>query len=400
MADSSSASPQPAGTSPQRPSAVRFGVFEVDFEAAELRKRGLRVRLQEQPFRVLSLLLEQPGRVVNREELQSKLWPGDTFVDFDHGLNTAVNKIRQALGDSAANPRFVETMHRRGYRFIAPVERIGTAAAANATHPAVEPDQTEVPSEQPVAPLVEQAVRDPQIEDSQTSAAEAANAPSPSHPNAAQAGGVADPSPLRKWLHVGGIVVFSLTIAFGVMLVVTVFGFVRDRLARRDQPQRIAPAVVNRVRILAGQSNDYISGSEQLWSGDQFYVGGQASSRSGVAAGAEDPNLFLGERYGSFQYVIPAMPGKYRLKLHFAETWFGPGNQGGGGAGNRVFDVECNGAHLLRAFDIYREAGGANRALVRTFDGIEPDKQGRVVISFLPRANNGMVNALELIPME
>jgi hypothetical protein len=197
------------------------------------------------------------------------------------------------------------------------------------------------------------------------------------------------------------VAVFGVTIVFGIILVLTVFSFVKERLSRMtdNQPQRIAPAVVNRVRILAGQSDDYVSPSEQLWTRDQLYVGGETSSRSGVAAGAVDPNLFLGERYGSFQYVIPVMPGKYRLTLHFAETWFGPGNQGGGGAGNRVFDVECNGVDLLRHFDIYREAGGANRALVRTFDNIEPDDQGRVVISFLPSANNGMINALELTPM-
>jgi hypothetical protein len=199
----------------------------------------------------------------------------------------------------------------------------------------------------------------------------------------------------------GGIVVFGVTVALGIVLVMTVFGIVRDSLARvgDKQPQRVAAAVVNRVRILAGQSNDYISPSEQLWLRDQFYVGGETSRRSGVAAGAEDANLFLGERYGSFQYVIPVVPGKYRLTLHFAETWFGPGNQGGGGAGNRVFDVQCNGVQLLSGFDVYREAGGANRALVRTFDNIEPNEQGRVVVTFLPRANNGMINALELTPM-
>ena len=107
------------------PRSVRFGIFEVDLRAGELRKGGLRIRLQEQPFQVLSMLLEQPGQVVSREELQKKLWCQDTFVDFDHGVNTAINKIRQALGDSAENPRFVQTVARRGYRFIAPVETIG-----------------------------------------------------------------------------------------------------------------------------------------------------------------------------------------------------------------------------------------------------------------------------------
>ena len=97
---------------------LRFGVFELDLRSGELRKHGLRVRLQEQPFRLLEMLLERPGEVVTREELQKRLWPADTFVDFDHGLNKAINKIREALGDSAESPRFVETVSRRGYRFL------------------------------------------------------------------------------------------------------------------------------------------------------------------------------------------------------------------------------------------------------------------------------------------
>ena len=101
---------------------IRFGVFEADLAAAELRKSGVRIRLQEQPFQVLAYLLDHPGEVVTREELRQKLWPADTFVDFDHSLNTAVNKLREALGDSAASPRYVETLARRGYRFVAPVQ--------------------------------------------------------------------------------------------------------------------------------------------------------------------------------------------------------------------------------------------------------------------------------------
>ena len=100
---------------------LRFGVFEVDLTAGELRKSGMKLRLQGQPFQVLAVLLERPGDVVTREELQRKLWPSDTFVDFDHSLNTAINKVREALGDSAASPRYIETLARRGYRFIAPI---------------------------------------------------------------------------------------------------------------------------------------------------------------------------------------------------------------------------------------------------------------------------------------
>jgi cholera toxin transcriptional activator len=100
---------------------ARFGVFELDLSAGELRKSGVKLRLQEQPFQVLALLLERAGDIVTREELQQKLWPSDTFVDFDHSLNTAINKVREALGDSASSPRYVETLARRGYRFIAPL---------------------------------------------------------------------------------------------------------------------------------------------------------------------------------------------------------------------------------------------------------------------------------------
>ena len=87
---------------------VRFGVYELDLASGELRKGGLKIRLSGQPFQILAMLLERPGQVVTREELQKKLWPDGTFVDFDHSLNTAINKIREALGDSAENPRFVE----------------------------------------------------------------------------------------------------------------------------------------------------------------------------------------------------------------------------------------------------------------------------------------------------
>jgi DNA-binding winged helix-turn-helix (wHTH) protein/Tol biopolymer transport system component len=101
---------------------IQFGVFEVDLQAGELRKSGLRVKLQDQPFQILVLLLEHPGEVVSREQLQQRLWPADTFVDFEHSLNSAVKKLRLALGDDSDNPRFVETLPRRGYRLIVPVK--------------------------------------------------------------------------------------------------------------------------------------------------------------------------------------------------------------------------------------------------------------------------------------
>ncbi len=132
----------------------RFGVFEADLRSAELRKNGRKVRLQDQPFQILTMLLEQPGEVVTRETLRASLWPVDTFVDFDHGLNAAVKRLRDALGDSAENPRFVETLARRGYRFIAPV------------HPAE-------PSSPPLLfpTLIGKAVANPEIQASAANAA-------------------------------------------------------------------------------------------------------------------------------------------------------------------------------------------------------------------------------------
>jgi DNA-binding winged helix-turn-helix (wHTH) protein len=102
---------------------VRFGAFEVDGRTRELRKDSVRIRLQEQPFQVLEALLERPGQLVTRDDLRQRIWPADTFVDFDHGLYSAMARLREALGDSAESPRFIETLARRGYRFVAPVVR-------------------------------------------------------------------------------------------------------------------------------------------------------------------------------------------------------------------------------------------------------------------------------------
>jgi len=118
-----------AETSDSGPRTIQFGDFEADLRAGELRRDGSRIKLQEQPFRVLTLLLEHPGEVVSREELRNRLWPADTFVDFDHSLNAAIRRLRDALGDSAEDPKFVETVARRGYRFLAPVNGAQTVIA-------------------------------------------------------------------------------------------------------------------------------------------------------------------------------------------------------------------------------------------------------------------------------
>src|SRR5215472_13260375 len=132
-------------TAPTR--IVRFGTFEVDLSRRELRKSGVRIKLHGQPFEVLAMLLERPGETVPREVAQQRLWPTDTFVDFDHGVNTAINRLREALGDFADNPRFIGTLPRRGYRFIAPVEPgTGVVQAAAVAAPAAIPEAQAVPA--------------------------------------------------------------------------------------------------------------------------------------------------------------------------------------------------------------------------------------------------------------
>jgi len=135
----------PASGQPAR--TIRFDVFEVDLHAAQLRKHGFRIRLQEQPFAVLALMLERPGEAITREEFRHSLWPSDTFVDFDHGLNNAINRLREALNDSADSPRFIETLPRRGYRFIASVE--------NGASPGSAPVQANLTPTLPVVPRAE-----------------------------------------------------------------------------------------------------------------------------------------------------------------------------------------------------------------------------------------------------
>ena len=122
-------------------SIVRFGAFEVDLRKGELHKNGLKLRLTGQPFQVLALLVEHPGQVVSREELRKRLWTDDTFVDFDHGLNAVVNRLREVLGESPDRPRFIETVPRRGYCFIAPIEQVHEVLSVSA----IEIDQISMP---------------------------------------------------------------------------------------------------------------------------------------------------------------------------------------------------------------------------------------------------------------
>lgn len=142
---------------PNKSRIARFGVFELDLVVGELRKSGLKLKLQGQPIQVLTLLLEHAGEVVSRDELRQKLWPSDTFVDFDHSLNTAINKVREALGDSASTPRYIETLARRGYRFIAPVQGQVASDDAPISEPVPVPSAA-IPAEtgqQPLHPELE-----------------------------------------------------------------------------------------------------------------------------------------------------------------------------------------------------------------------------------------------------
>jgi len=117
---------------PAHPSrSLRFGAFEADLQSGELRKSGLRIRLPDQSFQILAMLANRPGEVVTREQLRLTLWPNGTFVDFDHSLNTAIGRLRDALGDSADSPRFVETLAKRGYRFVAPVVAVTSGTSVS-----------------------------------------------------------------------------------------------------------------------------------------------------------------------------------------------------------------------------------------------------------------------------
>lgn len=159
-----------------------------------------------------------------------------------------------------------------------------------------------------------------------------------------------------------------------------------------------APGAMRPVRILAGRTGVHHDGAGEFWSADVFYRGGQTTTRRQKIGGVADHNLFAGERYGRFSYIVPVAEGRYTVRLGFAETWFGDQNPEPGGAGSRVFDVFCNNRPLLTAFDIFRAAGGENRALTETFRGIQPDTAGQIVLRFIPRVNNACVNFVEVLP--
>lgn len=156
------------------------------------------------------------------------------------------------------------------------------------------------------------------------------------------------------------------------------------------------PGHMRPVRIVC-QDRQYADRSGRIWEPDRYFSGGQLIARSDSVLETADPDLYSGERFGNIVYTIPVPAGRYDLTLYFSERWFGPGKPEGGGAGSRVFDILCNGAALARNFDIYGEAGGSGRALVKTFRGLVPNPQGKLSIALVPSVNYAALNALEVV---
>jgi hypothetical protein len=172
--------------------------------------------------------------------------------------------------------------------------------------------------------------------------------------------------------------------------------------------RRTADPFVNAIRIVPGlpgklrpirivaQDDSYTDRSGEVWSPDNYFRNGRTALRRSPVSGTDDPGLFDGERYGNFDYAIPVAQGKYTITLYFSERYFGPGMPGGGGPGSRVFDVTCNGNTLLKNFDIFKTAGGADRALTERFRGIEGNAQGKLFLRFVPVVNYALVDAIEV----
>jgi hypothetical protein len=161
----------------------------------------------------------------------------------------------------------------------------------------------------------------------------------------------------------------------------------------------ISPGVAGRLRPvrMVAQDHGYTDKQGRFWEPDRYALGGQLVARNNVDSVGSDPDLYHGERYGKITYVIPVSDGRYRVTLHFAETWFGPGKSGGGGVGSRVFDILCNGVAVRRDFDILKTAGGPDRAVAIDIPGVAPDHQGKIVISLLPSQNYASINAIEVV---
>jgi hypothetical protein len=156
------------------------------------------------------------------------------------------------------------------------------------------------------------------------------------------------------------------------------------------------PGKMHPIRLVAREES-YTDHEGRLWNPDCYFMRGRFGAHTGPVQNTSDPDLYTAERFGNFDYAIPVAPGTYAVTLRFAETYFGELNSGLGGKGSRVFDVFCNGVTLIHNFDIFKEAGGANRALDKTFHGLEPDPHGLLRLSFVPSRNYAMVNAIEVV---
>ena len=156
-------------------------------------------------------------------------------------------------------------------------------------------------------------------------------------------------------------------------------------------PGRLKP-----IRLIT-RDHSYADKSGNIWEPDRYSRGGQLVKREISVSSAQDPEVYRGERFGNLSYSIPVAKGRYGLRLHFAETWFGPDKPGHGGIGDRVFDVHCNGVTLLHNFDIFKEAGGGDRELVKVFHNVEPTAQGYIRLDMIPRRNYACINALEVL---
>ena len=170
----------------------------------------------------------------------------------------------------------------------------------------------------------------------------------------------------------------------------------------RDEPMLSAleilpstPGKTQPIRIIA-RDNPYTDHEGRTWSADCCFLGGQLAHHKSVSTGTPDPSLYSSQRFGNFSYSLPVAPGRYQLTLRFSETYFGPDSPGGGGAGSRIFDVFANGRRILNNFDIFKEAGGGNRALDKTFWGIKPNVQGQIVLNFVPVVNYACVSGIEV----
>ncbi|HUE42860.1 MAG TPA: winged helix-turn-helix domain-containing protein [Candidatus Sulfotelmatobacter sp.] len=303
----------------QNGSTVRFGVFEANLASAELRKNGQKIKLQDQPFQVLTILLENPGEIVTREQFRDTLWPADTFVDFDHGLNAAIKRLRDALGDSADSPRFVETLARRGYRFIAPVSVSangngngnGSHAAGAVAPPAIAPA-----SLTPAAPVV---TTEPRLTSGRPSAA-------PTRPNIF----------VRHWL---------LALSAAALLIVgTIAGFI----AARRLTQK--PSQLSESRLTNNSPDDPIT--SVALSPDSKYI-----------AFADRTGLFLRELATGETHSID-VPGVLRPR---ARAWFPDGSHLLVNAGQPTGVINVYNVPLL---------GGSPRKLVDNADARSVSSDG------------------------